>query len=201
MKNKDWVGNTNSVYKIIGASNHAIDANRDIHDFYATSASVLDSLKAKFDIPKNIVEPMAGDGHLSKKLIEMGHNVISYDIIERNYPLDKVVDFFQVKEIPKGYSILTNPAYKIAKETVLHALKLVEDGQFVIMFLKTTFLEGKARYNELFSKHPPKYVYVFVERQICAKGGDFENVKSSAVSYSFFVWEKGWNGNTTIEWI
>lgn len=201
MKNKDWVGDTNSVYKIIGASNHAIDADRDLHDFYATSASVLDLLKVKFDIPKNIVEPMAGDGHLSKKLIEMGHNVISYDIIERNYPLHKVIDFFQVKEIPKGYSILTNPAYKIAKETVLHALELVEDGQFVIMFLKTTFLEGKARYNELFSKHPPKYVYVFVERQICAKGGDFENVKSSAVSYSFFVWEKGWNGNTTIEWI
>ena len=201
MNKKDWVGNTNSVYKIIGASNHAVDGKREVDDFYATSPSVLDLLSNKFDIPKKIVEPMAGNGDLSKKLIEMGCNVISYDIIERNYPLDKVIDFFQVKEIPSGYSILTNPAYKIAKESVLHALNLVDDRQFVIMFLKTTFLEGKGRYNDLFSKYPPKCVYVFVERQICAKGGNFENVQSSAVSYAFFVWQKGFKGDTIVKWI
>ena len=45
--------------------------------------------------------------------------------------------------------ILTNPPYKLAKEFVEHALEVVEDGYYVVMFLKLTFLEGKAR-KELF---------------------------------------------------
>lgn len=30
---KDWVGNTNSVYKNLAASNHS-DVDRETHDFY-----------------------------------------------------------------------------------------------------------------------------------------------------------------------
>ena len=72
------------------------------------------------------------------------------------------------------------------------------------MFLKLTFLEGKARYRELFSKHPPKIIYVFSERVLCAKNGEFEKMKAgggSAVAYAWYVWEKGYQGKTTIEWI
>lgn len=91
-----------------------------------------------------------------------------------------------------------------AKEFVLHALDLVNDGNKVYMFLKLTFLEGKARYKELFSKYPPKIIYVFSERVMCAKNGDFEGMKAgggSAVAYAWFVWQKGWKGKPTIEWI
>lgn len=72
------------------------------------------------------------------------------------------------------------------------------------MFLKLTFLEGKARQIDLFSKHPPKKVYVFSERVMCAKNGDFETMKQtggSAVAYAWYVWEKGYQGKTEIEWI
>ena len=72
------------------------------------------------------------------------------------------------------------------------------------MFLKLTFLEGKARYKELFSKYPPKSVYVFPERVQCAKNADFDRMKEcggSAVAYAWFVWEKGYIGKAVVDWI
>lgn len=72
------------------------------------------------------------------------------------------------------------------------------------MLLKLTFLEGKARYRDLFSRFPPKTVYVFTDRLMCAKNGDFERMKAgggSAVAYAWFVWEKGYMGQTQIDWL
>ena len=72
------------------------------------------------------------------------------------------------------------------------------------MLLKLTFLEGKARYRDLFSRFPPKTVYVFTDRLMCAKNGDFERMKAgggSAVAYAWFVWEKGYTRPTQIDWI
>lgn len=102
----------------------------------------------------------------------------------------------------KGIScdILTNPPYKFAKEFVLKALELVGQGHKVFMFLKLTFLEGKARYDEIFSKYPPKTVYVFIKRISCIKNNEGEFGKG-AVCYVWFVWEKGFVGETAVKWI
>ena len=88
----------------------------------------------------------------------------------------------------------------MAKEFVEHAIEIIDDGYYVVMFLKLTFLEGKAR-RELFNKYPPKFVYVFSSRAICAKNGEFEKYPSSAVAYAWYVWEKGWHGDPIIRWI
>lgn len=71
------------------------------------------------------------------------------------------------------------------------------------MFLKLQFMEGKER-KHLFTKFPPKTVYVSSSRILCAKNGDFEGLKASggsAVAYAWYVWEKGFKGNTTVKWI
>lgn len=71
------------------------------------------------------------------------------------------------------------------------------------MFLKVQFLEGKAR-RELFRSHPPKVVYVSSSRLLCAPNGDFEHATKnggSAVAYAWFVWEKGFKGDTVVKWI
>lgn len=85
----------------------------------------------------------------------------------------------------------------------MHALELCREGDLVCMFVKTTFLEGKKRYKELFSQQPPFMVLQFVERILCAKNGDFEEARrlGSAVSYAWFVWEKGFKGKTIVDWI
>lgn len=71
------------------------------------------------------------------------------------------------------------------------------------MFLKLTFLEGKAR-KKLFTKYPPKVIYVSSSRLQCAKNGDFDKYGKgvgTAVAYAWYVWQKGYTGDTIIKWI
>ena len=153
-KNKDWTGNKNSVFKTLGASNHT-EEEREVNDYYATSPIAIDLLVKKVELPKQILEPACGAGHLSIRLEELGHDVKSYDIIDRGY--GETQDFFAMTEPPFGgdFAIVTNPPFKYAKDFVLHSLELVPDSGLVCMFLKTTFAEGKQRYNEVFSISPP----------------------------------------------
>lgn len=70
------------------------------------------------------------------------------------------------------------------------------------MFLKILFLEGLNRYKNLFEPFPPKKVYVCSKRMNCAKNGDFEKYsKGSFSAYAWFVWEKGYKGLPSIDWI
>lgn len=202
---KDWTGNSNSVFKTIGASNHA-DNEREINDYYATDPVAIDKLLTVERPSDYIWECACGEGHLAKRLREHGHfYVMSSDIVYRD-GCTYVADFLKLDDAPgfkgiDGFDIITNPPYKYAKEFVLKALELLPEGCRCYMFLKLTFLEGKARYEELFSKTPPKTVYVFPERVQCAKNGDFKKYNNGAVAYAWFVWQKGWTGKTTLDWI
>lgn len=43
-----------------------------------------------------------------------------------------------------------------------------------------------------------------VERVLCAKNADFDYMRKhggSAVSYAWWVWQKGYKGKTTLDWI
>lgn len=94
-----------------------------------------------------------------------------------------------------------SPTYSKAQEFVEHALDISSDGCKVAMFLKIQFLEGKAR-RDLFEKYPPKTIYVSSSRLRCAMNGDFEKyAKSTAVCYAWYVWVKGYTGDTVIKWI
>lgn len=205
---KDWTGNGNSIYKTLGASNHT-DKEREENDYYATDPIAIDKLLTVEQLNKNVWECACGAGHLSERLKERGYNVISTDIIDRGYPdTYKTVDFLTVSpgstQCGAEVDIITNPPYKFAKEFVLKALDILHFGCRCYMFLKLTFLEGKTRYKELFKKYPPKHIYVFSERVLCAKNARFEEMKAgggSAVAYAWFVWEKGFEGATIVSWI
>lgn len=139
--------------------------------------------------------------------MEYGYKVFGSDVVKRgeSIGLFRLADFLKLNiKVFKETDIVTNPPYKYAKEFVLKALEQVDDGRKVCMFLKLTFLEGKARLQELFSKYPPKRIWVFSERVMCAKNGDFDGVRAgggSAVAYAWFIWEKGYKGETTIGWL
>lgn len=103
-------------------------------------------------------------------------------------------------EAPAGCDIITNPPYKFAVDFTIRALNLLEPGHKLALFLKIQFLEGKER-KKLFLNFPPKKIYVSSSRLKCAINGNFENINSSAVCYAWFVWEKGYKGQTIIDWI
>lgn len=196
---KDWTGNQVSLFKMIGASNHT-EEEREANDYYATDPRAIDCLKQRVELPHVILEPSCGAGHLSKRLEELGHKVYSYDKIDRGY--GEVQDYFFRETMPDDCScILTNPPYKYAAEFVLKSLELLPEGGMCCMFLKTTFLEGKTRWEKIYRTQPPFKVLQFSCRTTCAKNGDFKRYVQGAVAYAWFIWVKGYKGLPTIEWI
>ena len=196
----DWSGNTNSIYKTLGASNHT-EKEREIDDYYATEPRAAELLLENETFNNVIWEPACGGGHLSRVFEDAGHNVFSTDLIDRGYGIGGV-DFLAHTGKWDG-DIITNPPYKYAKAFIQKALECVEDGAKVAMFLKIQFLEGKER-KKLFTAYPPKTVYVSSSRLLCAKNAEFAKMKAgggSAVAYAWYLWEKGYMGPTTVKWI
>lgn len=72
-------------------------------DFYATSPEAIDKLASKFEIPHIVLEPCCGQGHLSERLKELGHEVWSYDIVDRGY--GEVQNFFEMLTLPYSLSL------------------------------------------------------------------------------------------------
>ena len=66
--------------------------------------------------------------------------------------------------------------------------------------IRIQFLEGKAR-GAMFKRYPPKTIYVSRTRIKCALCGDFKAITSSATCYAWYVWQKGYTGDTVIKWI
>lgn len=84
-----------------------------------------------------------------------------------------------------------------AQEFVEHSLSLVPEGHKVCMFLKVQFLEGKSR-KELFLNNPPRRVWVSSSRISCSKNGN--NFSEFMIAYAWYVWEKGYHGDTILKW-
>lgn len=190
---KDWTGNYHSVCGCLGARNECQE-EREENDYYATEPIAIEWLMKLEELNKNIWEPACGEGHLAKPLVANGYNVKSTDLIDRGYGMGGV-DFFLETEVFDG-DIITNPPYKYAQEFVEKAISLVGDGHKVCMFLKVQFLEGKKR-RKMFEKYPPKTVWVSTNRIRCGKNGEF---KGSMVAYAWYVWEKGYTGETKLKW-
>ena len=198
---KDWIGNGNSVFKALAASNHST-TERQPEDYYATEPRAAELLLENESFDGPIWECACGEKHLSNVFTNWGgYDVRSSDLYDRCG--NEVFDFLSIENTHWDGNIITNPPYKFALDFVYKALQIVPDGKKVCMFLKIQFLEGKAR-RELFRSHPPKVVYVSSSRLLCAPNGDFEHATKnggSAVAYAWFVWEKGFKGDTIVKWI
>ena len=99
---KDWTGNKNSVFKTLAASNHT-ETERESMDFYATQPEAIDLLLKKVKLPHVILEPACGIGTLSERLKKYGHEVHSYDIVDRGY--GEVQNFFEMLTLPYSLSL------------------------------------------------------------------------------------------------
>lgn len=198
MSKKDWTGNKKSQFATLGASNHSED-ERELYDFYATDPKAMELLLEKEQF-SNVWEPACGKGHLSEVLKK--HNILekSTDIVNRGYG-DGEFDFLGIENNQWHGDIITNPPFAYAQEFVERALLIMEEGKKLALFLRIQFLESQGRKN-LFRNFPPKTVYVSSNRILCAKNGDFENNKEngSAACYCWFIWQKGYTGNTTLKW-
>ena len=193
---KDWIGGSAAVFKTLGASNHT-DTDRQSEDYYATEPKATEWLCKLERFDGRILEPSCGEGHMSRVLESAGYEVVSRDLVDRGY--GEVADVLSIDNLEWDGDIVTNPPYRFALEFVEKALQIIPEGRKVAMFLKLTFLEGKGR-RRLFQTQPPCRVWVSSSRLKCAANGDFDAMTGSASAYAWFIWEKGYKGETILKW-
>ena len=178
------------------------NTKREENDFYATNPKAMElalPFLERCGLSKIVWECACGKGHLSKVLLQHGYDVVSTDLINRGF--GDVQDFLKT-EGSNSYDcdIVTNPPFKLADKFIEKGMDLITNGHKVCLFLKVQFLESKSRYF-LFKNNPLKKLLVYSERQQCAKDAEFEKYTATTQCYCWFVFEKGYKGEPTIDWI
>lgn len=149
----------------------------------------------KFELNDSVWEPACNRGFMARPLFEYFDKVWATDIHDYGYEemLDQH-DFlmpFVTQQIKPDW-IITNPPFRLADQFVLRAREVASKGCAFIV--RSAFLEGITRYNELFSKTPPSIIAQFCERVPMVKARIDPQV-SSATAYSWLIWE--WSSNQT----
>lgn len=191
-------------------STTALNTSRQINDYYATEPKAVEMLLELEKIRPIVLEPFCGEGHISKVLLNNGHQVLSSDLIDRGFGFRADIREYKLLDnnlycrdklvLDTDFDIVTNPPYKNVNEFTEYTLNLLRPGCKLIQFLKLTFMETNGR-RELFKNYPVKKVWVSSARLTAAKNGDFEKYgHKRAVAYCWYVWEKGYSGETIIKW-
>lgn len=184
-----------NVYSTLGASNHAT-GERAQYDLYCTHPKAVEELLKLEQFSPQIWEPCDGLGHISDTLIANGYDVRRSDITTRGRDIEQL-DFLAYDSEQWQGDIITNPPYSCATDMVRKALAVVYDGCKVAMWLRILFLESKHR-QDLFKAFPPKRIWVSSSRIPCSdRDGNF---RGSAQGYAWYLWQKGYKGETIINW-
>src|SRR5262249_38312933 len=133
------------------------------HDFYQTPEPATNRLLDTVDLSRRTVwESCTGNGAMVRPMRSRDIAVVCSDIVQRDFPLDFVGDFFAQTTVPAGCSIIvTNPPFRLSAPFVRHALTLVYE---VIIFEKLTFFEAACR-TDLFCPGSGLFaIYAFARR-------------------------------------
>jgi len=183
------------------------DTNRRKNDFYPTPPLATYVLQKYVNLPHVIVEPCAGRGNISIELLRHGYDVRSYDLHEYDNSLCAITvdtDFMSLQKPSDAKGLVTNPPYhqdlprKIAE-------KAVNEYDFVAMFVRITFLEGKKR-KKLFTNNPPSDI-IFMSDRVKFSADHIEPINKNdqiggMIAYCWIVWNKEANHtNTKCQWV
>ena len=181
------------------------DPNRRANDFYPTPPLATYVLCKYGSVPTSIIEPCAGRGHISAELLRNGHEVASYDLNQYDDPLCAIntpYDALDMTKHPLATGVVTNPPYH---KNLPHKLaeKWIKEYDYVAMFLRLTFLEGKKR-NKLFTKHPPNDI-IFLSDRVRFSADVDEPIKKKdqiggMIAYMWIVWDKN-KTSQNLQWV
>lgn len=145
-------------------------------------------------------DPCAGEGHMSEVLKEYFFGVYESDV--HDYGVGHKIGSF-VGEGPdviprprKCHWVIANPPFNVSVAFFMRAWKEADHG--VALLLRTNWLEGQSRYQNVFKYHPPT-VAVFSERVPMCKGR-WDPDGSTATSYAWFIWSHKFDGGD-IMWV
>ena len=204
---RELIGNIHN--EIVGVNNlqrlngkEMVENQRQTEDFYPTHPAITQMLLEREELEGTIWEPACGRGDMSQVLIDRGYDVLSTDLIDRGYG-EGGIDFLDDAQISRFGSvdnIITNPPFKLGTDFVLQAKKIAR--RKICIFNRTSFLEGVGRYDMWIDKEfPLKNMYQFSSRVSFSKNEVNDQSYNGTVSFSWFVFEKGYVGKPTIDWI
>jgi hypothetical protein len=166
-------------------------------DCYETPACAVEALLKVEKLPKRIWEPACGPGLIVRILRAHGHEVFASDVVDYGWghEVKSFFEFYYEGDPPDA--IVTNPPYQLAEKFVDWAFDLRTEK--VIMLLRLAFLESTRR-TDILEKSGLARIHVFRNRlpMMHRKGWDGPRA-SSAMPFAWFVWERGYDGPTTID--
>lgn len=92
---------------------HGPRKKRQFLDDYQTPSEAITPLLERLRLSGVFWEPFAGVGNISSAIKATGNVVISYDLFDRGFRLDRQVDFFELnrQDIPVFDHVISNPPY------------------------------------------------------------------------------------------
>ncbi len=148
-------------------------------------------------------DPACGEGHMVRALRESFGKVNGSDV--NPYGKGFEVEDFLLRTGVVPYPVhmlVTNPPFRLAADFIWQAKQVAEFG--AAFLVRTAFLEGQDRYQQLFSKDPPFLVAQYVERVPMIKGRVCPKA-STATAYCWLVWKylhvEPWDRHTRFFWI
>lgn len=170
-------------------------ANREANDFYPTHPGATLALLSVENFDGPIWEPACGEGDISRVLKTAGYDVVSSDLIDRNY--GEVRTDFLMEWTARAPNIVTNPPFKLAIEFIDKSLALTTGK--VVMFLRLAFLEGVER-GGWFPNTPLARVWV-MSRRVPMWRGEIRDEIGSVMAMAWFVWDHSHVGPPVIGWL
>jgi hypothetical protein len=165
-----------------------VNGKRKKSDFYETPYSMTKQILDREDLIGTILEPACGNGAILN-LLPKGS--VGYD-----------EEFNFLTETKQYNTIITNPPFSIAYEFIQKAKQIATNK--IIMLLPLSYLHGKKRYDNIWNDtiFPLKSVYVFTRYPMLGQPlREDGKYNTGMMVYAWYVWEKDYNGNPSIEWI
>lgn len=172
------------------------EAPRDSLDFFPTPPWATRALFAHVIGPKlheTCWEPAAGEGHMAEVLRETFASVHASDVHDygKGYPIGSFTGSAAGFDLDRATCpfkpdwIITNPPFNLAAEFAQRSV--LEAAVGVALLVRVAWLEGGARYRELFNVTPPSQIALFCERVPMSKGR-WDPDGSTATAYAWVIW-------------
>lgn len=160
------------------------------NDYYATPFEATEAILSREELHGSILEPAAGEGHISKVLREHYPNsqIISTDLVQRD---DRFgcgivggVDFLTENYPEKFNNVITNPPFSLAKEFAglfesQKRFKMFREHDFEIMYLNRRVSYFKNYADQKPSLNPP-FSSVYVCKGMLPKQIIFEEIQKTS---------------------
>lgn len=143
-------------------------------------------------------EPCANRGYMVRPLQEYFGEVEASDV--HDYGVGYSVSDYLFGPLQSGVDwTFMNPPFRLAQQFIERAIQTSKFG--VAAIVRTAFLEGGQRFEELFNIRPPSHIFQHSERVPMVRGR-YDPKISTATAYAWLIWDvRAREFGTKFHWI